>query len=598
MPQGPPSAFWAAVLFGPAGAALAGALGAGLGVDSVPWDENLTGFAGAGVTDRLVVLTTDSGPNHQAGQIANTVAGPGRAFSYKVNNPRIHRAPGASWDGTPDLGNKEAVVKWADNGQFHYSGGYPSDRFRFALLNDLGQEIGGEPSGSDYRPGGSLDPRQDDGSSSGGIGGLSPEELRDLIRDLLNDLMGGDEEGEGEEEEEEEEENGDDDEGCEGKHKLAIMKATLDKLYFLVGGELFGGDKCKPGDRDFSVSPESLIRDWAEKAYEFEVTEGRASITARVDKVTNLVELFAALVSVGYVRSGQWRYPSAVDDSIVKSDAGFLGDLFGKPQRLLADQQDYQQWFLEQFDAVLGPWQQKIEIVDTDLEQPGNQSKTVRLPNLSEAISEIFLLAFDAKTTNDTALNFLSRLALEQVAIKKELFVTQKLAEVIIDYLGPKTKEVKAELPLLFTLLAKDGEQPSEANLKARNNLATLLEASTKEIVISELAQSSNLQSELAVFKQASAIVRASLAQSFGSKSMAAIREAIVASIKLAAQIDAGGNEEEEQPGSETDFSKFLTDVELGFIGTSGITDTVNPYGRPPDQRPKIREIGRDEDDS
>jgi hypothetical protein len=428
--------------------------------------------------------------------------------------------------------------------------------------------------------------------------------LRKALESLLAGGSGipGDRDGDGipdEQDEDEEEEDPNKDQKCKGMSELAQLYAMVRRLDAFLGGGEFGNDRCDPKNTIYKVNPEALIRQFTEAVYDFQTGDGRiTAINSSEIEVKSLPQLLAALLSVGYTRSGQWRYPSRVDDSIVKSDSGFLGDLFGKPQRTLSDQQDYHQWNLEQFDAVLGPWQQKIEIVDSDLEQPGNQSKTVRLPNLAEAISEIFILAFDAKTTNDTTLNFLTRLALEQAAIKKEVVVTQKWAEVIADYLGPKTKEVQADLPLLFTLLTADGQQPSEANLKSRNSISTLLEVSTKKIVIPELAQSQNLQADLQTFRQGVAIVRAALSQSFGKKSAAAIRDAIVSSIVNAAKfVDLGGDETDEEPAGG-DFSTFLTEAEQGFIGTPGITDTTNPFGRPQDQRPRIREIGRDGDNS
>ena len=41
----------------------------------------------------------------------------------------------------------------------------------------------------------------------------------------------------------------------------------------------------------------------------------------------------------------------------------------------------------------------------------------------------------------------------------------------------------------------------------------------------------------------------------------------------------------------DKDFEKFLTDVENGFINTPGANNTTEPYGRPYNQRPKIRDL-------
>lgn len=47
----------------------------------------------------------------------------------------------------------------------------------------------------------------------------------------------------------------------------------------------------------------------------------------------------------------------------------------------------------------------------------------------------------------------------------------------------------------------------------------------------------------------------------------------------------------------KTDFDEFMEQAESGFTSQPGITDITNPYGRPLDQRPKIREIGSNTSD-
>ena len=42
----------------------------------------------------------------------------------------------------------------------------------------------------------------------------------------------------------------------------------------------------------------------------------------------------------------------------------------------------------------------------------------------------------------------------------------------------------------------------------------------------------------------------------------------------------------------EKDFEDFIDSVEDGFRNTTGITDIQNPYGKSPDRRPRIRQIG------
>jgi hypothetical protein len=433
----------------------------------------------------------------------------------------------------------------------------------------------------------------------------SNSKLYDALRRYLDGLLGkpgsgipGDNDGDGDvDEDDEDKENDDDDEGCSGKSQLAILKATVDKLYKFLGGKDFGGDKCKPGKTGFSINPESYLRSLTADSYDFETANGKVTkITTQEHEVETLPQLIAALLSVNYVRSGQYKFPTTVADTIVQTDQGFLATIFGTKTEVLTDQQSYHQWFLEQFDAILGRWQQKIVIQDSDLEQPGDQEKVIRLPNLAEAISELFVLSFQTKMAADTLLNFNSRLAIESACIKAELFRTQSMVDTLVDYIGAKTKDVKADLPLLFTLTTKDGEQPSEASLRAQNNLSNLLEQSKKPIVLTQLAQKETLQSDLVTFRQAAAIIRAALSKNLGTDGNIAGK--LMNIVRAAAKgLEQPPGQSENEDGN-ADLSTFLQEFEQGFIGSSGISDATNPYGRPINQRPQAREIGRSDEDS
>lgn len=415
------------------------------------------------------------------------------------------------------------------------------------------------------------------------------QELEDLIRDILDQLQ--DDEEDGDEDEEDEEENP----TCQGKNRLARLIAVVERIYHGLGLDLFGGDKCNPRGGEYELTPESLMRTWASNAYEVSVGgQGAVTINPRAAKVKNLPELLAALLSVPYIRSGQWRYPSNVLNTLIKTEDQALTQLFPQNEtRPLVDQQDYHQWFLEQWDAAEGQWMQKIVIEDADLEQEGDQRLEVTLPNKAEALAELYLLVYDLKMTCDTLLNFNSRLAIEQACIKAEVLQAKEISDTVLTYLGCQTKEVKRDMPLLFTLTSSDGETPSEANLKDKNNLAKLLEASLKPIVLTQLAEKGNLQVDLNVFRLTCAIIRGSQTRSFGKGDNLA--QKLVDMIKLADSLIGGDGTD----GPDDDFTAFINQVELGFTGASGVSDSANPYGRPFDQRPQIRQIGdRPQEDS
>ena len=46
------------------------------------------------------------------------------------------------------------------------------------------------------------------------------------------------------------------------------------------------------------------------------------------------------------------------------------------------------------------------------------------------------------------------------------------------------------------------------------------------------------------------------------------------------------------QPKPTQDFEDFIDTVEDGFRNVTGVGDAENPYGKTPDRRPRIRQIG------
>ncbi len=61
---------------------------------------------------------------------------------------------------------------------------------------------------------------------------------------------------------------------------------------------------------------------------------------------------------------------------------------------------------------------------------------------------------------------------------------------------------------------------------------------------------------------------------------------------KLSKSPNPNGEGNEKTFNPEKDFEDFIDVVEDGFRSTTGITDGQNPYGKTPDRRPRIRQIG------
>lgn len=103
-------------------------------------------------------------------------------------------------------------------------------------------------------------------------------------------------------------------------------------------------------------------------------------------------------------------------------------------------------WFVRQFDALIGQFPIEIEIEDADPTQSGNQTRKIELPNISEALAEMFGLAISGSTNSDVAINMMMRLAAEVISAKNAAIIAQDYAKANASYLGyngnPKSREV------------------------------------------------------------------------------------------------------------------------------------------------------------
>jgi hypothetical protein len=107
-------------------------------------------------------------------------------------------------------------------------------------------------------------------------------------------------------------------------------------------------------------------------------------------------------------------------------------------------------WFIKQVDALVGQFPIEIEIEDADPTQEGNQTKKVELPNISEALAELYGLAITGSTNSDVAINMLMRLVAEMIGTKNATLITQDYVKANASYLGYKGNPKKREIDYSF----------------------------------------------------------------------------------------------------------------------------------------------------
>lgn len=208
---------------------------------------------------------------------------------------------------------------------------------------------------------------------------------------------------------------------------VTAKKLTIRSYNILGGGSWFQGDSDTPNR---IVNPETSIKFDAAKHY---VEDYVADY-----QVGSLLGYITAMNVPTFHRSGFYQYPATLPKTLLAySDGETLA---------IHNTVDFVGWIVQQMDALIGKFPIEITIQDSDPTQEGNQEKKVELPNLSEAIAELYGLAITGSTNSDVAINMLMRLAAEVIGTKNAALVTQDYVKANASYLGyngnPKKREV------------------------------------------------------------------------------------------------------------------------------------------------------------
>ena len=113
-------------------------------------------------------------------------------------------------------------------------------------------------------------------------------------------------------------------------------------------------------------------------------------------------------------------------------------------------------WFVKNIDAITGQYPIKIEIADADPLTDGAQPQLISLPNQSEALAEMFGLAYESNLNSELAVNMLFRMIPELIATKNSSLTTQDYTQAITNYLGFRTKNVSRKVNSNFNPLRAD----------------------------------------------------------------------------------------------------------------------------------------------
>lgn len=240
-------------------------------------------------------------------------------------------------------------------------------------------------------------------------------------------------------------------------------------------------------------------------------------------------------------------------------------------------------YVVKQLDALSGKYPIEIEIKDTNITEEGDQTKTIKIPNMAEALAEVIGELLVLRTESDAILNTVIRCLTEAGAAKQSAIIALDYAKANAEFLAYKGKQVTKSVPFTF----KPGEP----------ELDKMLVNSEIEVKTFENDDSEDFKDIIEPILSMVAMYRAANFRNLGTadtttslKSLLSAFNAFSSGIDEAIKTD----NEARNPDNpiKSDFDAFTESAERGFIDKPGITDAANPYNRPLEQRPQIREIG------
>ncbi|NER49236.1 MAG: hypothetical protein F6J92_21580 [Symploca sp. SIO1A3] len=275
-------------------------------------------------------------------------------------------------------------------------------------------------------------------------------------------------------------------------------------------------------------------------------------------------------VRIANKRIGSDDFPASVPASLIESKGG--GNTSVENLTQLTG------WFFKRFDEVMGQWEVPIEVKDTDPEKEGNQKEDLILPNLAEAVGEMFGLILQLSINSEVIFTLASKSLVESGQGKSTSTQNNYLLEALLDYLGVDLEAKKDSIPLSFTPGAE--------------SLSEFLERKELEVEKPTFGGGATLKESLQDLLHAAAVIRSVYWRQLDNSSEGGLASQIVDLVKKQKENKTQINKEID----DKDWDKFLNDTELGYTNKVGIKDSQNPYNRPFSQRPRILELGDSSD--
>lgn len=252
-------------------------------------------------------------------------------------------------------------------------------------------------------------------------------------------------------------------------------------------------------------------------------------------------------------------------------------------------------WIVKVLDELLGNFPISIKIQDSDLLKVGDQTQTMRLPNIAETLAEQMGILMLTQTQLDLISNTVVRGLLETGQAKKLSLLNYYLLDCLRDYAGFKTKENIIEMEYSYNPFASDKEkefedkengkgvtkQEEDPDWEKKSFSERLLTPKNVKIAVEEIDQKENLVNDLLKLRESYSIIKAALTRPVKDEQQ----------LRKHFENLAKAMEDEPDKSNKDEFDRFLDKAELGFTQDGTTSHPDQPYGRPYDQRPQIKRL-------
>jgi hypothetical protein len=281
-----------------------------------------------------------------------------------------------------------------------------------------------------------------------------------------------------------------------------------------------------------------------------------------------------------YTKLGLARFPGELPNTIIQEVANEGEKPAEPPKEPIPDLVSFLDWIFKRDDERWGQWEIQINVKDADLTKKGDQKKQIKFPNLAESVAEIEGQILSINTNVEALIAITTKNLVESGLSRQESIKAYLASKAIIKYMAFPTTETDVSIPACFTPEAQSIDQ--------------LIQESTIHVKGIDYTDKETLRDIYLDLLQAAAIIRTVHWERIDTKEDTKLqllnRLKGIASFATSVKNPTPNGETQSKPTQ--DFEDFLDTVEDGFRSVSGVSDPENPYGKTPDRRPLIRQIG------